>query len=380
MRATRLNSTLSDMNNHTIICVDDEIDNVEALERLFRKKFSVLKATSGDEALKILDQNRGQISVIITDQRMPGMSGVELLEKSLDSNPDSVRILLTGYTDIDSIIGAVNQGQIFRYITKPWDPVDLMNTIERAAERFSLGQELKEKNRALEKALIELQQLDKTKSDFMILVNHELKTPLTSIISFQTLLRESPLDDEQKMMLDRAIKNTDRLKKLIDDVLLILRAENKQIIINLESANLKSLIKEIPISIQEMINKKKLKLTVRGSSTLVKIDIQYIKEVLFRLLDNAAKFSTESSEIILESQDLTHKVRFVMQNIGLMIPQTQIDKIINPFVLNEDIMNHSKGLGVGMTICQSLLKLHQSTLKVRNIDNGVIVYFELDKA
>ena len=115
------------MSKHTILCVDDEIDNVEALERLFRKKYKVLKATSGKAALELLAQNPDEISVILTDQRMPMMTGAEMLEKTIETAPRATRLLLTGYTDLESVIEAVNKGQIHRYLTKPWDPIDLGN-------------------------------------------------------------------------------------------------------------------------------------------------------------------------------------------------------------------------------------------------------------
>src|SRR6202012_3259788 len=124
----------------------------------------------------------------VTDQRMPGMTGVELLSESMESTPDAVRILLTGYTDIESVIAAINSGQIYRYVTKPWDPVDLTNAVDKAIERYEMSAELKEKNAALEMALRELRVLDEAKSNFMILINHELKTPLTSMVSFLSLL------------------------------------------------------------------------------------------------------------------------------------------------------------------------------------------------
>ncbi|MEQ1722922.1 MAG: response regulator, partial [Pseudobdellovibrio sp.] len=175
-----------------LLCVDDESDNLDALERLFRKKYEVLKATSAAKAFEILD-NCPDIAVIISDQRMPVISGVEFLEKSIASHINTSRILLTGYTDIESVIAAVNKGQIFRYLTKPWDAADLTNTTDQALEKYLLKTELKEKNNELQKALDELKSLDKAKNQFMILINHELKTPLTTILSFAGLLKETLL-------------------------------------------------------------------------------------------------------------------------------------------------------------------------------------------
>ena len=148
--------------NPTLLVVDDESDNLDALERIFRKRYHFLRATSGAEALKILEQTP-RVDVIITDQRMPQMTGVEFLEKTLTTHAKTVRILLTGYTDIDSIIAAVNQGHIFRYITKPWDTTDLTNSVEQAMEHYSRGDQLELKNQELERALKELKILDETK-------------------------------------------------------------------------------------------------------------------------------------------------------------------------------------------------------------------------
>ena len=120
---------------HTLLCVDDEPDNVDALERLFRRTFKVLKAHSGNEALDLLKQEDAKnqpVSIIISDQRMPHMSGVQFLSHSREIAPDAIRILLTGYTDIESVIEAVNTGEVYRYMTKPWDPVDLVNTVQKA--------------------------------------------------------------------------------------------------------------------------------------------------------------------------------------------------------------------------------------------------------
>jgi two-component system sensor histidine kinase/response regulator len=175
------------MKKHTILCVDDEKDNVDALERLFRKKYRVKKAISGEEALSLLGEEP-TVSLIISDQRMPHMTGVEFLEKSIQHVPSAMRILLTGYTDIDSVIAAINTGQIYRYLTKPWDPVDLAKTVDTAIERYELQGELEIKNAQLTKALDELKTLDHAKSNFMLLINHELKTPLTVILSYLQML------------------------------------------------------------------------------------------------------------------------------------------------------------------------------------------------
>ena len=115
---------------HTILAVDDEPANVRMLERLFHKEFNVLTATSGEEALELL--NRETVTLIITDQRMPGMSGTDLLRESLRSRPDAIKIILTGYTDIEALIEAINVTRVYKFVSKPWDPIDLKELVHDA--------------------------------------------------------------------------------------------------------------------------------------------------------------------------------------------------------------------------------------------------------
>lgn len=119
---------------YKLLIVDDELANIRLLERLFRQDYFCLTASSGEEAMELLDQH--EVAVIITDQRMPGMTGVELLKRSADRRPHMVRILLTGYTDLEALIEAVNCGLVYMYINKPWNNDDLKLRVSRAVEHY----------------------------------------------------------------------------------------------------------------------------------------------------------------------------------------------------------------------------------------------------
>lgn len=139
---------------HGLLIVDDEIANLQKLKRTFLEEFQVYEATGGEEAIRLLKEK--PISIIVTDQRMPGMSGVELLLRSLEINPDVIRIILTGYTEVEDLMDAINQGHVHRYITKPWEPFSLREQVKQELERWELkrenerlAQELKEANERL---------------------------------------------------------------------------------------------------------------------------------------------------------------------------------------------------------------------------------------
>ncbi|MEO0490173.1 MAG: response regulator, partial [Cyanobacteria bacterium J06659_2] len=109
----------------------------DLLYRTFRRHFQVIRAKSGIEALELLS-TEGEVAVIISDQRMPEMKGTEFLSKTVPEFPDTVRIILTGFTDVEDLVDAINAGQVYRYITKPWDPEELKVVVDRAVETYDL--------------------------------------------------------------------------------------------------------------------------------------------------------------------------------------------------------------------------------------------------
>ncbi len=130
-----------DVKRYPILVVDDEQDNLDAFRFNFRKTFDILTANSGPEALGILGEK--DVAVVVTDQRMPKMTGVELLREVREKHPDAVGIILTAFTDVDVLIEAINLGQVYRYITKPWDAKEVRGVLQYAIERFHLQRENK---------------------------------------------------------------------------------------------------------------------------------------------------------------------------------------------------------------------------------------------
>jgi two-component system response regulator HupR/HoxA len=124
----------------TILIVDDEPRVLDALEAILAAEFRVLRAGHGEEALARLAAEP-DVAVIVTDHRMPGMTGVELLRRSQERTPDAIRIVLTAYTDVDSLMEAINTGRIYHFVPKPWDPNELLLVVRRAAERWRLARE-----------------------------------------------------------------------------------------------------------------------------------------------------------------------------------------------------------------------------------------------
>jgi serine phosphatase RsbU (regulator of sigma subunit)/FixJ family two-component response regulator len=141
--------TETDVGKIKLMVVDDEPDNLDLLYRTFRRDFQVYRASHARDAIEILDRE-GEMAVIISDQRMPEMNGTEFLSRTVDRFPDTIRILLTGFTDVEDLVDAINSGQVFKYITKPWNPDRLKAIVGQAVDTYLV---LKKRTAELRRAL-----------------------------------------------------------------------------------------------------------------------------------------------------------------------------------------------------------------------------------
>lgn len=143
-----------------VLYVDDEINNLNSFKAAFRRNFNIYTAQSAAEGTQLLQTH--EIGVIITDQRMPVTTGIEFLESILPFYPDTIRILLTGFSDVNAVMDAINRGQVYKYLVKPWQNDELKIYIQNAIEIYELRKENKELTYKLQLANIELELLTKT--------------------------------------------------------------------------------------------------------------------------------------------------------------------------------------------------------------------------
>ena len=187
--------------NYTILYVDDEYNNLVVFENAFFIHYNILTAISGQEALKIIREN--EIHLIITDQKMPGITGIELLEEISPEFPDIPSMIITAYSDVDFIIPAINKCGIFSYILKPWDSRELKITIDNALAKYQLNMDnkmllgnLRKANEELESKVIdrtielnnkneELIAINTLKDILFTVISHDLRQP---VLSFEVIL------------------------------------------------------------------------------------------------------------------------------------------------------------------------------------------------
>jgi two-component system response regulator HupR/HoxA len=192
------------MKKEKILVVDDQIEILNALERQLKDDYKVYTSSNGEEALGLVEKNI--FAVVLADQRMPGMTGVDFFDKSMSIQPEIVRILITAYADIQASIDAVNKGQIYYYVSKPWEPDELRLIVQRAVERFDLQRknkqltaELKKANEQLKRENIYLRQNIQEEYEFTNIIGHSpkmldvfkltskvIKTPTTVLLLGET--------------------------------------------------------------------------------------------------------------------------------------------------------------------------------------------------
>lgn len=194
-----------------VLYIDDEDINLKSFRATLRKDFKIFTAIDAEEGLRIVKDE--EIHVVIADQRMPGMTGTEFFEQMIKINPDPIRILLTGYSDIASVIDAINKGEVYRFIDKPWNIEQIKNSIKNAADIFFMRRELKEKS-------IKLKKLHSEMNQFVYSLSHELRGPLMSISGISKLAKleiSDPNALEYFEMIDTATgKLDDFIYKMLD--------------------------------------------------------------------------------------------------------------------------------------------------------------------
>src|SRR5512141_3112217 len=206
-----------DYKRFAILYVDDEEKSLKYFTRAFQDQFRILTAANAQDGLKILQEHADDIALLMTDQRMPGEKGVWLLEKARQLRPRIIRILATAYADRDAAIAAVNTGAIYKYVTKPWDPPQLENTLKRGLEFFMVQRErdqlLKEKMSVLHNMMI----ADRIVSLGLLAagLSHHIRNSLVAVKSFLDL---APAKMEAEKMDLNSLRNPDFWKEYYQNV------------------------------------------------------------------------------------------------------------------------------------------------------------------
>ena len=352
---------------HSILVVDDEPDVVRSVKDLLRLDYKVFTATSPDEGMKILQEN--PIDVIMTDQRMPEMTGVEFLKRARDPHPDATRLLFTGYADISAVIAAINQGNVYRYIAKPWDPDELQTIIREACERHDLIVQRKQLIEDLEQANKELREANALRDAFIQVASHELRTPLQIATGFSELAsRDKSVPPPLKDYLERVNRALKRLSYLVTQLTTMLEAGQFEQRLNLKDVEIAEVIREAVEDVRPFVELRHEKLVLDVPQTLgvLSIDAEKIRDAVNHLLLNAVKFTPDGGTITVAARANGDTTSIRVSDTGCGIDPAHLPRIGEAFFTGYDVTHHSsghfehgrQGLGLGLSVVKSFVAMH----------------------
>jgi two-component system probable response regulator PhcQ len=368
-----------DYKKFAVLYVDDEEKSLKYFSRAFEDRFRILTATNAQEGLKVLEQHKDDIGVLMTDQRMPGEKGTWLLEKSRHLRPHIVRILATAYSDMDAAIAAVNTGAIYKFVTKPWDPPQLEATLKRALEFFIVQQErdqlLHEKLSVLHNMMI----ADRMVSLGLLAagLSHHIRN---SLVAVKTFLDLAPIKLQEENLDVSALRNADFWKEYYQNVQGQIEKINgmlKDLWAASESpsfefrdkVNLALILNQVTESLGGVIREKNIGISINLPSSLPTLMVDEPKfRRLFELLlrDEAVTLPAGSRiEISARAETFEGKESVVveLQDNGPGLPKEALRLIFDPFVVRSD---SPLEYGINLMACYFIVHHHSGRIEARS--------------
>ncbi len=360
----------------TILVVDDEPEVLRSLHDLLRRDYRVLTFERGPEALKALHEV--DPPVVMTDQRMPQMTGVEFLRHVKRLRPDSTRLLFTGYADLKAVIDAINEGNVFRYITKPWDTEEMQTVVRQAVEHHDLLVERRQLIGELQEKNARLREADSLKRAFIEVASHELNTPVAVVLGMADLWRLTQGSDAsptERAWVDRIQNAGRRLARTVERMLKLLRADRFGDTLELHQTDLEPLILQVIEDLQPFLQARRQTVDVHLDPALgsAEIDPPKVGDILTNLLVNAIKFSPDGGTIEVSGEPVgSDRVQIRVKDSGVGIDPADRRHLFEPFFTGYDTMHHSsgefqfckRGIGLGLCLVKMFVELHGGTVKV----------------
>ncbi len=340
-----------DASKANILVVDDEMGPRESLRMILNPYYNVLVADRGAQAIEMLKQN--PVDLVTLDLKMPGLTGINVLEKVKAHDPDIEAIIITGYGSLDTAIEGLRLGA-FDYISKPFDVNHILSLVRRGLERRTAKAKLRQ-----------------VKTDFLSNISHELRTPLSVVVGFVYLLLNQvigKLSDEQQKVLETVYRNSEELLELIDNVLWMTSLNAGDAAATVEKFDPREVVNEAVKRHQKMIHDKGLRFTVQfadGDLSMVN-DRAKVDRVFQNVLNNAVKFTTHGEITVKVGPSADRAAMgFAIEDTGVGIEQSKIDSIFEPFHQGDNSTQRAfSGLGIGLTVARRMTELIGGTLNI----------------
>ena len=380
---------MNDLYNYqkfAILYVDDEEKSLKYFVRAFKEQFRIFTATNAQDGLKVLEEHKEEIGLLMTDQRMPGEKGVWLLERARQLRPQIIRILATAYADMEAAIAAVNTGAIYKYVTKPWDPPELENTLKRGLEFFMVQRErdqlLREKMSVLHNMMI----ADRIVSLGLLAagLSHHIRN---SLVAVKTFLDLAPAKMEEEKMDLTGLRNPDFWKEYyqnvqgqvekINNMLKDLWTASETPAFEFrDQVQLQTVVAEVSSQLKDGFEAKSLQLDRQVPSDLPVLHVDKPKFYrLFELLlkDEIASVPAGCRVTIKAKVADAQHVEIEVSDNGPGLPKEALRLVFDPFVIRSDTPME---YGIHLMACYFIVHHHGGRIDARS-ENGQGTTFTL---
>ena len=340
-----------------VLYIDDEQANLDSFRASFRREFKMTLALSAEEGLEILAREPG-IQVIISDQRMPKMTGVEFFERVIKIYPEKIRILLTGFSDIQAVVEAINMGNVYRFIDKPWDFEAIRIAVINGRELYDTRKEIVLKNESLRKANEELDR-------FVYSVSHDLRSPLMSILGLVNLAKSKLHDPEAQEYLTMMEGQVGKLDEFIHQLIDYYKSKHDdrppQII------DLPKLIDSIVADFDHHNERDRVKISCESNIDFeFKANEMSLRLILNNLISNAIKFhrpEEENQQVQIKAYNEGENVIIEISDNGIGIEMGSQDRIFEMFYRGT---SRSFGSGLGLYIVRETARYLGGDVKLES--------------
>jgi two-component system sensor histidine kinase/response regulator len=359
----------------TVLAVDDEPASLRALRRAVTDECMVLTAGGGAEALALLAAQ--PVALMIADQRMPDMLGTELLAVCAARFPDVLRVLLTGYTDVDTLVEAINAGHVYAYLAKPWEPGELRLVVRRGLEHFAAESERRRLVRELERSRDQARREAAQKTRLLALAAHELGTPVHLLDNALDLLATAGVPEAAAPWLETARRSALWLARGLAQMHRGARALPSRLQLHRSAVAVGALVHATTGVFAAPLARRRLAVETLVTPELPPVwaDPRWLQRALENLLSNAIRFTPDGGSVCLEATGSSSGVEISIRDTGIGIDHGMLEDIFEPFSsAGGDLLLHasgslefgSRGLGLGLSIARAVVEQHGGTITVQS--------------
>jgi len=354
-----------DYKEYALLYIDDEPENLEAFEDEFEDYFTIFTASSGAEGLQVIEEK--PISLVLVDQRMPEMSGVEVLEEVKRRKPELLRIMITAHTDLDVVIEAINKGNVYQYFKKPWEHEELRTGVMRGIEHYHdkrVQEQLQAERLENMKKMVRSNRLAAVGTMVSGLV-HEIRNPMVAI---QTFLQLLPRKIDDKSFIERYVQiaqdEADRIEKILESLLSFARPIQPV----LRPCDLNEIVERVLQLLFLQARRRDIRVEFNKQVPLPKVqgDPNQIVQVIQNLGMNAIQAMDRGGQLTFRTYTIDRVdggsfVGLEVADTGKGIPKEDLEKIFDPFFTTKE-----GGTGLGLSICYQIVNEHKGMLEAKS--------------